>query len=122
MIHAIITLTSSTPDLGGLRGLVAEAALLGLAPETQLLDGGHVHIAGTTGAALETIGNDLQALLTFLERAAGLPDETAITHGADLAIDLPVLGVGRISCGEHVGALPENIIVTVNPSCAACVD
>ena len=120
MLQAIVTLTPATPDLRGLRELLEEAALLGVARETPLVDGGHLRVADLGDEVRGDIGNNLGAVIAFVEKASALPDETPVEYGADLAIDLNVLSVGRISCGEHVGAMPENVIVTVHPTCTEC--
>jgi hypothetical protein len=122
MLTAIITLQPTTADLTGLRDMLAEAAALGVPGATALIDGGHIHVEGEDDAPLGSLGNDLDALIAFTQARADLPGETVVVYGADLALDLPVLSVARIGCGEHIGSLPDNVIVTVNPACTDCTD
>lgn len=122
MLTAIITLQPGSADLTGLRNMIAEAAALGVPGGTTLLDGGHIHVEGDEDGTLGRLGNDLNALLTFVQARADLPGDTVVVYGTDLAMDLPVLSVEHIGCGSHIGSIPENVIVTVNPACTECAE
>lgn len=122
MISAIITLSPDANTLGALRNFVQEAARYSTPPETELIDGGHVGVADVSERVVGDHGNDLAAVIAFVEELADLPDETILRFATDLGIDLPVYSVEAIFCGEHIGELPENVVVTVNPKCSNAHD
>jgi hypothetical protein len=119
MLHAIVSISPDTNTIGGLRNLLVEAAQFNLDPETELLDGTHVALDGNPEHTIGMYGNTLAAVAAFVD-AVGLPDDTELRSGTDLFIDLPVFTVNPIACGSHTGALPNNLLVTVNPSCETC--
>ena len=122
MLNAIITLSPDTSTLSGLRDLLVMADRLGITSDTPLLDGGHVAPACDTAHTIMNYGLDLRAVVSFCEATCELDGDTELLYGSDLAIDLTVLGVSTISCGEHLGQEPENIMVTVQPTCSNCID
>lgn len=122
MISAIITLSPDTSTLSGVRNLLTEAARFNIPAETVLIDGGHVALASDPAHTIMNYGLDLQAVIRFCEATMELDDDTEILFGADLAIDLVVLGASPISCSAHVDQTPDNIMVVVQPTCTGCVD
>jgi hypothetical protein len=117
MLNAIITLSPDDSTLGALRGFLAEADRFVLADDLALLDGGHVGLPGRPSVTVGRHGHDIAAVRRFVSELTELPDETVLEFGTDLGVDLPVFGIAPIGCGDHVGSLPENVIVTVNASC-----
>lgn len=117
MLEAIITLAPDDCTLGSLRRFLHEADHFSVPRDTPLLDGGHVSLASDETPTVGSYGRDIAAVAAFLDGLGDLPDETELAWATDLAVDLPVFAVGPITCGEHVGASPENVIVTVNPAC-----
>lgn len=122
MLSAIVTISPDTSTLSGVRNLLVEAARFGIPADTPLLDGGHVAPASDPAHTIMHYGRDLQAVIDFCEATKELDGDTEMLFGADLAIDLVVLGTSPISCGDHVGQMPDNIMVVVHPTCADCVD
>jgi hypothetical protein len=122
MLSAIITLSPDTSTLSGIRGLLVEAARFDIAADTLLLDGGHVAPASDPAHTIMNYGLDLKAVISFCEATKELDGDTEMLYGTDLAIDLVVRGASPISCGEHVGRSPDNILVVVHPTCTDCVD
>lgn len=98
--------------------MLAEADALAVAPETELLDGAHAHLAGAAPVC-ESSGT-LADLRAWADAASSLPDETEIVFGADIALDLPSPRAELTGCGEHVGVAPSNVLVLVHPLCHAC--
>jgi hypothetical protein len=103
MISAIVTLSPDTADLGGLRKMIDEAKRLSAPGD---LPGSH--------------GNTFDAVIAFVETLADEDDSLSLVHGTDLGVDLPIRSISFITCGEHAGATPENLFVTVNPGCDSC--
>jgi hypothetical protein len=122
MLNAIITLSPDTSTLSGLRDLLVMANRLGITTDTPLIDGGHVAPASDPAHTIMNYGLDLRAVVSFCEATEELDGDTELLYGSDLAVDLTVLDVSTLSCGEHHGQEPENILVTVHPTCADCVD
>ena len=121
MLSTIITISPDTSTLEGIRNFVYEAARFGLPPTTLLLDGGHVAPAHDPEHTIMNYGQDLRAVISFCQETKDLDGDMEVLYGADLAVDLVVLGSSPISCGEHLDQLPENILVVVQPTCASCV-
>ena len=118
MITAIVTLTCETDTLGGLRTMLAEATELGIPDDTELLDGGHAHLDGAD--PITESGGTVADLRAWLELHTDVPGDTAIIDAHAIAVDAPVIKAERITCGEHIGNLPANVLVTVNPVCSDC--
>ena len=120
-IEANVLLTCTPATLGGLRSLLEHADKLGGRDTRLMLDGGHAHIQGHDTIMhtaekedrIETLGD----LRTYVQAHADMDDEVTIIHGETICIELPLLGLELISCGEHSNTERYNILLTLHPDC-----
>lgn len=115
-LTAIVTLTADSATLAGVRDLVTNADTFGIDETTELLDGGHIRI-GDEPPLMDTYPPTLGGLRAWADAHASNPGDCVVEYANDLSIDLDVHAVNPISCGEHLGAMPDNVVVTVHPAC-----
>jgi hypothetical protein len=121
-LSCILSLVCPSDTVGGLRAMLATAERLGAGDELELLDGWYllrsdhdeVPEPGPSFGA-PTLGE----LRGFAASKQHLADDAALADASYLCVDLPVLSIEPAGCAEHVGALPENVYVVVNPACLA---
>jgi hypothetical protein len=119
-VSTIVTVQTDATRLVDVADWVDLATRLGVGADTELLDGGHVHLVGDTRLGrVDSVGGTVGAVRTWVAaaREAGWPDDSAVAHGADLAVDASVTNVIAGDCGEHVGVLPPILVVYTDPVC-----
>jgi hypothetical protein len=107
-LRAIVTSSCAPTTLGEASEWAGNLERFGLSEDTNLLDGGALHIEGGE-SLLEYVEDarrrstvslgDLRGYLAHL-LSLGLAPETALVDAEDLAIDLPVSQVSAIACGN----------------------
>jgi hypothetical protein len=122
-VICIAALVCPADTMGGLRAMLAAADRVGADDALELVDGRHAQLVepfpGTPpeGSAELTLGSTLGDLRAFANTFRSIADDTALLNGSSICVDLPVYRLEFAGCGEHVGALPDNVLVTVNPAC-----
>lgn len=127
-VSVIANLALDENMLEGIDVFLTDCERYGVPDSAELLDGGHVRVAGSQGDAVGPVSKGADsatvgAVREFVERAreAGFADDTELSYGHDLSVDLTVAAIEGCSCGDHVPATtpgPLNLLVIVHEGCA----
>ena len=129
MIHVSVMFTPSGETLADVRTLVDELGAYGVTDEAELLDGAHAYLTGED-QIFDTVADidgepTVADLRSWVAAHAETPGEAFVHNAEEICVEISSdnMVVEQSCCGEHIGKLPANLYVTINPEClGTCVD